>query len=94
VQGCFFVAKVLTIAKRRDKMKIKKDHRRSVMNIFKKIFGIFKKKEKQEQHEQQEQQEPWFNAQSNHYDPKTGTPNEEAYISPDSIVIGLSDRNR
>ena len=59
------------------------------MNIFKKIFGIFKKKEKQE-----EKQELWFNVQSNHYDPKTGTPNEEAYISPDSIVIGLSDRNR
>ena len=59
------------------------------MNIFKKLFGIFKKKEKQE-----EKQELWFNAQSNHYDPKTGTPNEEAYISPDSIVIGLSDRNR
>lgn len=59
------------------------------MNIFKKIFGIFKKKEKQE-----EKQETWFNAQSNHYDPKTGTPNEEAYLSPDSIVIGLSDRNR
>ena len=59
------------------------------MNIFKKLFDIFKKKEKQE-----EKQERWFNAQSNHYDPKTGTPNEEAYISPDSIVIGLSDRNR
>ena len=59
------------------------------MNIFKKIFGIFKKKEKQEK-----KQEPWFNAQSNHYDPKTGTPNGEAYISPDSIVVGLSDRER
>lgn len=64
------------------------------MNIFKKIFGIFKKKEKQEQHEQQEQQEPWFNDQSNHYDPKTGTPNGEAYISPDSIVVGLSKSNQ
>ncbi len=69
-------------------MSIKKDDRRSAKNIFKKIFGIFKKKE------QQEQQEPWFNDKSNHYDPKTGTPNEEAYISPDSIVIGLSDSNR
>ena len=57
------------------------------MNIFKKLFG--KKKEKE-----QEKKEPWFNAQSNHYDPKTGTPNEEAYISPDSIVVGLSDRER
>ena len=58
------------------------------MNIFKKLFGIFKKKEKEEK------KELWFNAQSNHYDPKTGTPNQEAYISPDSIVIGLSDRER
>ena len=56
------------------------------MNIFKKLFGKKKKKE--------EKQELWFNAQSNHYDPKTGTPNEEAYLSPDSIVIGLSDRER
>ena len=61
------------------------------MNIFKKIFRIFKKKEKQEQ---QEQQEPWFNDQSNHYDPKTGTPNGEAYISPNSIVVGLSKSNQ
>ena len=59
------------------------------MNVFKKLFGKKKKKE-----EKQEKQELWFNAQSNHYDPKTGTPNEEAYISPDSIVIGLSDRER
>lgn len=60
------------------------------MNIFKKIFGKKKKKAAEEE----KKQEPWFNAQSNHYDPKTGTPNEEAYISPDSIVIGLSDSNR
>ena len=59
------------------------------MNIFKKLFG--KKKEKIQE---EKKQELWFNAQSNHYDPKAGTPNEEAYISPDSIVIGLSDRNR
>ena len=58
------------------------------MNVFKKLISIFMKKEKEEK------QELWFNAQSNHYDPKTGTPNEEAYISPDSIVIGLSDRER
>ena len=63
------------------------------MNIFKKLFGK-KKKVEQEQQEQQEQQEPWFNDQSNHYDPKTGTPNGEAYISPDSIVVGLSKSNQ
>lgn len=58
------------------------------MNIFKKLFGKKKKVE------EQEKQEPWFNDKSCHYDPKTGTPNEEAYISPDSIVIGLSDSNQ
>ena len=58
------------------------------MNIFKKIFSIFKKKEKEKK------PETWFNDQSNHYDPKTGTPNEEAYISPDSIVIGVSKSNQ
>lgn len=57
------------------------------MNIFKKIFGKKKKAE-------QDKQEPWFNDQSNHYDPKTGTPNGEAYISPDSIVVGLSKSNQ
>lgn len=58
------------------------------MNIFKKIFGKKKKVE------EEKKQEPWFNDQSNHYDSKTGTPNEEAYISPDSIVVGLSKSNR
>ena len=58
------------------------------MNIFRKIFGIFKKKEKEEK------PELWFNDKSNHYDPKTGTPNEEAYISPDSIVVGISKSNQ
>ena len=58
------------------------------MNIFKKLFG---KKKKVEEEKKQEQ---WFNDKSNHYDPKTGTPNEEAYISPDSIVVGLSKSNR
>ena len=57
------------------------------MNIFKKLFG------KKKQEKKQEKSEPWFNDKSNHYDPKTGTPNEEAYISPDSIVVGLSDFN-
>ena len=60
------------------------------MNIFKKLFGKKKKKAAKEE----KKQEPWFNDKSNHYDPKTGTPNGEAYISPDSIVIGLSDSNR
>ena len=58
------------------------------MNIFKKIFGKKKKVEEEKKPEQ------WFNDKSNHYDPKTGTPNEEAYISPDSIVVGLSKSNR
>lgn len=58
------------------------------MNIFKKIFGKKKKVE------EENKQEPWFNDQSNHYDSKTGTPNEEAYISPDSIVVGLSKSNQ
>ena len=62
------------------------------MNIFKKLFGK-KNKAEQEKQEKQKKQEPWFNDQSNHYDPKTGTPNEEAYISPDSIVVGLSKSN-
>ena len=66
------------------------------MNIFKKLFSKKKKKAAAEEEEEEEEkkQEPWFNDKSNHYDPKTGTPNEEAYISPDSIVIGLSDSNR
>ncbi|MBE6676505.1 MAG: hypothetical protein E7594_06645 [Ruminococcaceae bacterium] len=59
------------------------------MNIFKKIFGKKKKKV-----EEEKKQEPWFNDQSNHYDPKTGTPNQEAYISPESIVVGLSKSNQ
>ncbi|MBR2445295.1 MAG: hypothetical protein IKB28_01360 [Clostridia bacterium] len=58
------------------------------MNIFKKIFGKKKKVE------EEKKQESWFNDQSNHYDPKTGTPNQEAYISPESIVIGLSKSNQ
>lgn len=36
-------------------MIIKKGERRSVMNIFRKIFGIFKKKEKEEK------EECWYN---------------------------------
>lgn len=56
------------------------------MNIFKKIFGK-KKEEKKEP-------ELWFNSESSSYDPKTGTPNGEAYISPDSINIGVSKSNQ
>ncbi len=49
------------------------------MNIFKKLLNLFKKKE----------QEPktWYNTITNTYDPKVGTPNGEAYSSPNSIVM-------
>ena len=57
------------------------------MNIFKKLFSKLKKKEKKEP-------EPWYNTRTNTYDPKTGTPNGEAYISPDSIAIGLAKSNQ
>ena len=61
------------------------------MNIFKKIFGKLKKKNKKEEIKKDE---PWFNTASSSYDNATGTPNGEAYISPDSIVVGLSKSNR
>ena len=54
------------------------------MNIIKKLFNKFKKKDKTEN-------ECWYNNQTNTYDPKTGTPNGEAYISPDSAAIGISN---
>lgn len=54
------------------------------MNIFKKLFNKFKNKDKKEN-------ESWYNDKSNTYDPKTGTPNGEAYISPESTVIGMSN---
>lgn len=54
------------------------------MNIFKKLLNkLFKKKEKDP--------ETWYNNITNNYDPKTGTPNGEAYISPDSISISISN---
>lgn len=54
------------------------------MNIFKKLLNkLFKKKEKEP--------ETWYNDKTNTYDPKTGTPNGEAYISPESTVIGMSN---
>ena len=56
------------------------------MNIFEKLLSLFKKKE-------EKKSEPWFNDKTNTYDPKNGTPNGEAYTSPNSIVIGLSKRN-
>lgn len=57
------------------------------MNIFKKLIAKLKKKDEKEP-------EPWYNDQSNTYDPKTGTPNGDAYISPNSIVIGISKSNQ
>lgn len=60
------------------------------MNIFKRIFQKKIKKEEKEI----KKEECWFNNQSDSYDPKTGTPNGEAYISPNSIVIGLSKSNQ
>ena len=53
------------------------------MNIFKKLFSKLKKKEKEP--------ETWYNTITNTYDPKVGTPNGEAYISPESVVIGMSN---
>ena len=49
------------------------------MNIFKKLFSKLQKKEKEP--------EPWYNTITNTYDPKVGTPNGEAYSSPNSIVM-------
>lgn len=53
------------------------------MNIFKKLFSKLKSKDKKGN-------EPWYNDRHNDHDPKSGTPNNEAYISPDSIVVGIS----
>lgn len=58
------------------------------MNVFKKLFGKKIKKE------EKKKEECWFNDKSNSYDPRTGTPNGEAYISPDSMVVGLSKANQ
>lgn len=54
------------------------------MNIFKKLFRKLTKKEKKT--------ESWYNNLAIRHDPSTGTPNGEAYISPDSIGIGLCRR--
>jgi hypothetical protein len=53
------------------------------MDILKRLFGKLKKKD-------QKKNEPWYNDRHNNHDPKAGTPNGEAYISPDSIVVGIS----
>ena len=54
------------------------------MNIFKKLFSKFKKKDAKEN-------EAWYNDKATNYDPKTGTPNGEAYVSPDSVSIGIAN---
>lgn len=54
------------------------------MKFLKNLFSKIKKEKKKES-------ECWFNNMSNNYDPKTGTPNGEAYISPDSINIGIAN---
>ena len=52
------------------------------MNIFRKLFSKFKKKDKKEN-------EAWYNNQRDNYDHKTGTPNGEAYISPNSAELNV-----
>ena len=41
--------------------------------------------------EDKKEKQPWYNDKTNTYDPKVGTPNGEAYISPESTVIGMSN---
>lgn len=62
------------------------------MNIFKKLSDLFRSFFSRK--EEEEQEECWFNNMSNSYDPKTGTPNGEAYISPNSIEIAISKSNQ
>ncbi len=54
------------------------------MNFLKKLLTKLKKKDKKEN-------ETWYNDQMNTYDPKVGTPNGEAYISPDSVSISIAN---
>ena len=54
------------------------------MNIFKKLFAKSKKQNNKEN-------KTWFNDKTNTYDPKESTPNGEAYISPNSVVIQVSN---
>lgn len=54
------------------------------MNIFKKLLAKLKK-------QNNDDKEPWYNDKTNTYDPKEGTPNGEAYISPNSVEIQVSN---
>ncbi len=55
------------------------------MNFIKKLIKKIKKKDNKEP-------ECWYNNRSNNYDPKTGTPNGEAYVSPESVSISIANR--
>ena len=54
------------------------------MNIFKKLFAKFKNNAKKDN-------KTWYNDKQTVYDPKTGTPNGEAYISPNSVDISIAN---
>ena len=54
------------------------------MNIFKKLFNkIFKRSDNDS--------ETWYNDKQVNYDPAHGTPNAEAYISPDTVSISIAN---
>ena len=57
------------------------------MNLFKKLLNKIKKNDKQEN-------ESWYNKNAVPYDHTATTPNGEAYLSPDSAVIGISKANQ
>lgn len=54
------------------------------MNFIKKLFSKLKKHNKEEN-------ETWYNTKRTAYDPKFGTPNEEAYISPNSAELNVAN---
>ena len=55
------------------------------MNFIKKLFAkLIKQNEKEDK--------TWYNTITNNYDPKTGTPNGEAYISPNSVEIQVANQ--
>ncbi len=54
------------------------------MNIFKKLLAKLRKQNNNDK-------EPWYNDKTNAYDPRTGTPNGEAYISPNSVNIQIAN---
>lgn len=60
------------------------------MNFFKKLIDKLKRNKKRET---EKKAEPWYNDKMNTYDPKSGTLNGEAYISPDSVSIGITNRD-